>query len=128
MLQSILFKVPGQPSISPALVFNGPTLSAKSLIPGVGAISRTLSSAWNKLLCACAPRRILRTLFSPDASLCVASLATVAMWWHIATIPGGVHMQEAVAVDCLVAFPWAAVAAIRSTVHALRDIRKGGAI
>ena len=126
MLQSILFKVSGQPSISPALVFNGHTLSAKYSTPG--AVSRTLSSAWNKLLCACAPRRILRTLFSQDTSLFVATLAAVAMWWHIATIPGGVHMQEAVAVDCLVAFPWAAVAAIRSTVHALRDIRKGGAI
>ncbi|MYM13715.1 hypothetical protein [Muribaculum intestinale] len=126
MQQSILFKVPGQPSISPALDFNGHTLSAKYSTPG--AVSRTLSSAWNKLLCACAPRRILRTLFSPDTSLFVATLAAVAVWWHIATLPAGLTTQHAVAVDCLIALPWAGVATIRSTVRALRDIRKGGAI
>lgn len=127
MQQTILIKVPGQPSISPDFLFNGHTLSAKYSTSGA-ALSRALSLAWSKLRCACAPRRIFRALFSENVSLCVAALAAGAMWWHIATLPGGIPMQEAIATDCLLALPWGAVAAIRSTIRAFRDIRKGGAI
>lgn len=81
-----------------------------------------------RAMAARALRKSLTVLFSEDVSLMVAVLCAVAMWWHIATIPGGIPMQEAIATDCLLALPWGAVVAIRSTIRAFRDIRKGGAI
>ena len=73
-------------------------------------------------------RKSLTALFTGDACLFVAAISAAAMWWHIATLPAGLPTQHAVATDCLIALPWAAVAAIRSTIRAFRHIRKGGAL
>lgn len=115
MQQTILFKVPGRPSTSPLVILTGPAIGAQYSIPVRVRLSRALSMAWRWTRCNCTPRRIVNTLFSLKVSTVVAIICLCVMWWHSITITNTLAAQEAVALDCLYAMPWALVWAIRAT-------------
>lgn len=59
-------------------------------------------------------KRIVRSVFSAQASYCVGAAAVAAIWWHNLTIADAVAAGEAAALDCLLALPWGMAAIIRS--------------
>lgn len=115
MQTSILFKAPGRSSNRPIVILTGPALGAEYSTTISTRLSRALSSAWQWTRCNCAPRRIVRALFSARVSTAVAVAVVAAMWWHNISIIDTIEAQRAVGFDGLLGMPWGIVWAIRAT-------------
>lgn len=67
-----------------------------------------------------------RAIFSARASMAVATLLLLAIYWHLLTIAEPLAQQAAMGTDLLLALPWALVWATRTTIAELRTLKQEG--
>lgn len=103
VMNTISIKVPGAPSMTPAV-----------------RISRALSLRIIGEKCCRAAAGILRFLFAENTCYAVMGVVAVVMWYHIAMIADDAAAGRQVALDALFLLPPMAAMAIRSL------SRKGG--